>query len=333
MWSEAAVWIAEGWRGVQQYREDRLVEVKSCNTIKEDIAYFHDGSQMLGCVRSTLDSMESRLPSTDNVTVQVCERLIMSMLNAEAKLRLSGKDLWDQTQNVLREARALLNVNNSRQAHTFHEGDGIPDLDRQKPGRTYTVPVAGPADKSLQGPKRRVQSTSQPFFASQRHYGSMVETPIRGRSLVDSAEPLISQQAHSKLFYKKASADFIEEEATNEDEDVLQVQNSPEQETHNHFTTASRHSVDAVYGKHSHSRNDTRIGEGASDYGANAIPQPRRSTRERKRLPRLDVTAVQEYIGQKRDGIADAYLEQYVELRTKLGVRDHVRFLYLNLYS
>ncbi|PVH79310.1 hypothetical protein DL98DRAFT_632606 [Cadophora sp. DSE1049] len=103
IYSEAAIWIADGYLGLQEYRFQRQAETNNAFPHSNTISPFHDGTKIL---RSVLDAhleIEDRLRRSDNITKNVLDMMVQEMLWEED--RPSAKALLRKSEGVLMKAK------------------------------------------------------------------------------------------------------------------------------------------------------------------------------------------------------------------------------------
>lgn len=100
---EAAVWLREGADGVQRFRDSRRDEAKSTG-MEEGIAFFHDGTKLLGCVKSKLDTLHRVNDLQHKLSASICDELILGMLHCPAQNRLKADRVWQKAVGILNAA-------------------------------------------------------------------------------------------------------------------------------------------------------------------------------------------------------------------------------------
>jgi hypothetical protein len=107
IYSEAAVWIADGYKGLVDYRRQRLAETDRILFKAGDC--FHDGERILQSVLDAHRDIEDRLRRSDYITKDVLESMVDEMLWEED--RPNAKALLRKSEMVLSRARQKLPTN------------------------------------------------------------------------------------------------------------------------------------------------------------------------------------------------------------------------------
>lgn len=101
VFSEAAVWVVDGYEALEQYRQLRQEATKAIPGF-EDGNCFHDGEQMLEIVRTQHRNLEECLRSHDTITSAVLA-MIEDML-VDANSRPNANHFWKRSQRILKNA-------------------------------------------------------------------------------------------------------------------------------------------------------------------------------------------------------------------------------------
>jgi hypothetical protein len=104
VFSEAAIWIADGYDGLTDYRDQRRFEMEITPLRNGDC--FHDGEQVLQSVLDMHGDIESRLRKSDYITKDVLDSMADEMLWEED--RPTAKALWRKADVILGRAREKL---------------------------------------------------------------------------------------------------------------------------------------------------------------------------------------------------------------------------------
>jgi hypothetical protein len=107
IFSEAAVWIADGYRGLLNYRQQRTAE--SDRILFKGGDCFHDGERVLQSVLDVHADIEDRLRRSDHITKDALDTMVDEMLWDED--RPNAKALWRKAEMVLSRARQKLTIN------------------------------------------------------------------------------------------------------------------------------------------------------------------------------------------------------------------------------
>ena len=100
------MWIADGYKGVQDYRSQRMAETES--TPLNGAICFHDGTQVLQSVLDAHRDLEDRLRRSDYITKDVIDSMVDEMLWEED--RPTAKALSRKADVVLSRARQRLSA-------------------------------------------------------------------------------------------------------------------------------------------------------------------------------------------------------------------------------
>jgi hypothetical protein len=117
IYSEAAMWVADGHKGILDYRRQRISEasqVARFNVAQRDVDCFHDGERTLTSVLVAHRDVDQRLRRADHITKDVLDAMVTEMLWDED--RPSAKALWRKAELVLGRAHQKLasSTGNSR---------------------------------------------------------------------------------------------------------------------------------------------------------------------------------------------------------------------------
>lgn len=104
IYSEVAMWVADGYKGLLDYRQQRLSETERISFTGGDC--FHDGERVLQAVLDAHMDIEDRLRRSDYITKDVLDSMIDEMLWEED--RPSAKALVRKADMVLSRARQKL---------------------------------------------------------------------------------------------------------------------------------------------------------------------------------------------------------------------------------
>ncbi|KAH6674263.1 hypothetical protein B0J14DRAFT_35422 [Halenospora varia] len=101
IYSEAAMWIADGYKGIEEYRRQRMAESET--TSFRGMDGFHDGSNVLQTVLDAHRDIEDRLRRSDYITKDVLDSMVEEMLWEED--RPNAKALARKADTILARAR------------------------------------------------------------------------------------------------------------------------------------------------------------------------------------------------------------------------------------
>lgn len=106
IFSEAAAWVVHGREGLEAYRKMRHDETQISRNFENGRA-FHDGEAVLRSVNMMHQKVRQNLRISDHITGHAVETVITKMLD-ELDCRLSVKQVWSKSQNILKEAEEKL---------------------------------------------------------------------------------------------------------------------------------------------------------------------------------------------------------------------------------
>jgi hypothetical protein len=172
IYSEAAMWIADGYKGLADYRQQRMADTDRILFKGGDC--FHDGERVLPCVVDTHKEIEDRLRRSDYITQDVLDSMVEEMLWEED--RPNAKALWRKAEGVLSRARQRLGANSGDDQASRHSGGhrSLPPLRSLPPTKPLPVPPRPPppglssiAEQVNNVEKWRSQVTSSVVSSSQ----------------------------------------------------------------------------------------------------------------------------------------------------------------------
>ena len=106
IYSEAAMWIVDGYEGLVDYRKQRMAEIS--RILLKDGDCFHNGKQVLQTVLDAHTYIEERLRRSDHITQLVLHSIVDEMLWEED--RPTAKALLRKTRAISSKARQRLSV-------------------------------------------------------------------------------------------------------------------------------------------------------------------------------------------------------------------------------
>jgi hypothetical protein len=173
IYSEAAMWIADGFKGLADYRKQRLAD--NDRIVFKGGDCFHDGERVLPCVIDTHKEIEDRLRRSDYITQDVLDSMVEEMLWEED--RPNAKALWRKAEGVLSRARQRLGANS-----------GDDQLSRHSSGnRSLPPPRSKPPTKPLPVPPRPPPAGLS-SIAEQVHNVEKWRSQVTG-SVISSSQP------------------------------------------------------------------------------------------------------------------------------------------------
>jgi len=106
IYSEAAVWIEEGYNGLVDYRKKRMAETDRTSFKGGDC--FHDGVRVLKSVLDAHRDVEDSLRRSNYITSDILHSMMGEMMWVED--RPNAKTLWRKAETVLSKARQRLSA-------------------------------------------------------------------------------------------------------------------------------------------------------------------------------------------------------------------------------
>jgi len=101
--SEAAVWMAKGYRGLLNYRSSRAIANESNKELR---GCFHDGKSILSTVFEFHNSLKLVLRACDRTTPEVLRIIEEEILLEESDARLDAKQLWYRAKSLINSGKA-----------------------------------------------------------------------------------------------------------------------------------------------------------------------------------------------------------------------------------
>lgn len=136
IYSEAAVWIADGYIGLLDYRKQRETETSRILFKAGDC--FHDGERALQTVLDTHGDIEDRLRRSDYITKDVLESMVDEMMWEED--RPNAKALMRKSEMVLARARQKLPASSGDEFSRPGSRQARPLPARRQPPPTTPLP-------------------------------------------------------------------------------------------------------------------------------------------------------------------------------------------------
>jgi hypothetical protein len=141
IYSEAAMWIADGFKGLEDYRKQRMADTDRILFKGGDC--FHDGERVLPSVVDAHREIEDRLRRSDYITQDVLDSMVEEMLWEED--RPNAKALWRKAEGVLSRARQRLGSNAGDELSRHSSGHrSLPPLRSLPPTKPLPVPPRPP---------------------------------------------------------------------------------------------------------------------------------------------------------------------------------------------
>lgn len=103
VFSEAAVWVANGYNGIREYRQSRKKETGQVGGFKDGDC-FHDGTKVLQAVRKQHQDIIGILRKSDVITALVLSLIEDDMLVTPDEARLTATQLWHKSRTILGKA-------------------------------------------------------------------------------------------------------------------------------------------------------------------------------------------------------------------------------------
>ncbi|KAG0650429.1 Serine threonine-kinase Nek7 [Hyphodiscus hymeniophilus] len=122
IFSEAAMWIADGYKGLLEYRRQRMAETD--RILFKSSHGFHDGEHVLQAVRDCHRDIEDRLRRSDYITKDVLDTMVDEMLWEED--RPNAKALTRKADVILSKARNKLSGDQFPRPPGSRQGRSLP---------------------------------------------------------------------------------------------------------------------------------------------------------------------------------------------------------------
>jgi len=121
MFSEAAIWIAHGYNGIEEYRNSRRLATNHIDGFRESDC-FHDGQDVLPVVHEWYFEAHTVLRQADFITKAVLSLVEHDMLVVPG-YRASAQQLWGKSVTILQRAKDQLNQLNLAHTSDISSGD------------------------------------------------------------------------------------------------------------------------------------------------------------------------------------------------------------------
>ncbi|KAF2085973.1 kinase-like protein [Saccharata proteae CBS 121410] len=188
IFSEVAVWIVEGFEGLEDYRLQRR-EATSKIPGFEDSGCTHDGEEVLGTVLDKHESLCADKRNSDIITKGVI-RIVENDMLVRSGSRPSAKVLWDKSDQLLHQAQKpqFHTGPTSRSTSGIDIGQNIGERQKSPPSSLYDQSEAHPKSSSQLSmvSRRRIDGTFQRRDHQPRQ--SSVTVPIAGPSVLGLSE-------------------------------------------------------------------------------------------------------------------------------------------------
>ena len=137
--SEAAIWVVQGFPGLQEYRRRRKMETEHIPLLK-DCDCFHDGEKPLATVTNLHRTLTDDCRTSDHVTAAALNSIINETLVASDK-RLPARILYSRSQEIIVKAEAKLGKSvANRSSSGTHSRSGSRDIIYDRPKTPPQVP-------------------------------------------------------------------------------------------------------------------------------------------------------------------------------------------------
>ncbi|CAK4030412.1 SPS1, Serine threonine kinase [Lecanosticta acicola] len=135
IYSETAVWVVSGYTAIEEYRHARKRATDQLLTNFRDGDAFHDGSRRLPIVDQQHDYLRPDMHPDDFLTGHALFVIGKEMLHSSPASRPSAEQLVSKAEDVVKEARKLLNEKTSRDSFSGQPSSlqGSPSEDRFSP--------------------------------------------------------------------------------------------------------------------------------------------------------------------------------------------------------
>ncbi|KAK5074750.1 hypothetical protein LTR64_000955 [Lithohypha guttulata] len=177
VYSEFAVWSTLGVQGLKEYRAAREAECQSVSM--QNMAAFHDGRDVLQCVRTYHDEAVANRSSDDKVTDPIVQQLIEEMLCEDSDARPSTRQLKMKINKILARAREQHAAVPRRNDSAASSGSGYSSLGLSPRGHLSYSPSVKSGGSADSIPTRSIPDRSRGTSTSR-------STVRQGESLASS---------------------------------------------------------------------------------------------------------------------------------------------------
>jgi len=200
IYSEAAMWIADGFKGLEDYRKQRLADTDRILFKGGDC--FHDGERVLPSVLEAHKEIEDRLRRSDYITQDVLDSMVEEMLWEED--RPNAKALLRKAEGVLSRARQRLGSNSGDEVSRHSSGHrSLPPLRSLPPTKPLPIPPR-PSPSGLSSIAEQVNNVEK--WRSQVT-GSVVSSSQPARPPSDISSPALTHAQLSSAASVKTDLD------------------------------------------------------------------------------------------------------------------------------
>jgi hypothetical protein len=145
VYSEAAIWIANGYKGLEEYRRQRKAEIDNIPDFDCGDC-FHNGREVLKTVGIAHRNMEKRLQLSDHITKSVIDTMVKEMLWKND--RPSVEALQHKVTNIL-EMEAEYRQSDTEMKVFFRPPDGLLSWMASQTTRLPALSPSGPPPANL----------------------------------------------------------------------------------------------------------------------------------------------------------------------------------------
>jgi len=202
IYSEAAVWIADGYSGVVEYRRQRMAEIGKMPDFKGRDC-FHNGERVLKAVMDAHKDIALRLRRSDYITKDVLDSMAEEMLWEED--RPAAKALLRRAEGILSRARQKLSSSSTADSSTRPNSSS--NRSRTYPRSPPHPPPERPLPERPRVSTSRANSTQRQSPANVEAWRTLVRVPSSElASSTYSGEPKTSPESISELDTDVASS-------------------------------------------------------------------------------------------------------------------------------
>ena len=124
IYSEVATWIGHGWPRVEQYRNQRQMEVEKKLNDPEIGDLFHDGEKVLDAVEDSHTSVHESRRIDDFITSRMVRDVISEMLESP-RVRMDAHQVYNKAHKSFVAARKELEAFRSKRSSFQPSSDGV----------------------------------------------------------------------------------------------------------------------------------------------------------------------------------------------------------------
>lgn len=207
IFSETAVWIANGNRGLEDYRRRRQAANSSPGFDGSDC--FHDRVNRLPVIDDVHEETRGNLPTPDFVTGKLIERMVEDMLDVDTAQRLTVENVHSRADKILAQAQIRLKNNQGKACNgprTFQVvGSDLSTELSQK--HTRTLPLILDDPRKISQSPRSTQILPGPFGPDEENATSgdqpvpfeLSQTTVTNRRAAIPVSPTLSPITQTRI--------------------------------------------------------------------------------------------------------------------------------------